>query len=474
MATAAIDENMTITHTIRLGAPFEQQRQFLSLDRQILADGKPAISRANYVGGRGCAKTATGIMLLLKAVADMPGDRLRGFWAEPRHSDIDRIFLTALREIVPAELWELKTRGNYRYIQWANGHSTDLLSRQVDDPNKRVGLGSNYCYGIQDEAADKFQQRKFVDMQNAIRHPNAPYLFHDTLSTPVIGDYEAWCRQPGARIVRSSSYDNIYISDAVIDSWRASMSPDLVRQEIDGEFVALSGRIWSSFVEAPYPEGNILEGFEFRPDDPFWLACDLGGAQSAFQIIQYWEGHPVIVAELTPNNMGLPAALDEIVRTYCGGYDERRQPMRAPVMTFVGHDVATPGSVGIPGSQVFASFGWAWETPQGVLSRKDVQRNAASSIILNSIGERTMLIAAKRSARGVYETRQHFGEGKTRGILNVMRYDQYPDPASREIFIKDKATRGVNALEDDRDAFLYWAVGLHPPAWGLGALTPMA
>jgi hypothetical protein len=124
----------------------------------------------------------------------------------------------------------------------------------------------------------------------------------------------------------------------------------------------------------------------------------------------------------------------------------------------------------MPGAQVLTSLGWEWQTPSGAFSGKDIQRQAASAMIHNNAGQRRVAVAAKRGSDGIYQiARQHFGEGKVRGILNVMRNDTYPESDSREIFRKDKKERGENALEDDRDAFLYWVVCNHPPAWGQGA-----
>jgi hypothetical protein len=88
-------------------------------------------------------------------------------------------------------------------------------------------------------------------------------------------------------------------------------------------------------------------------------------------------------------------------------------------------------------------------------------------MICNNAGERKWAISATKDSSGVYQmTTQHHGRGKSRGILSVMRNDTFPEPQSTEVFRKDKAQAGVNAIEDDRDAWLYFMILTYPPKWG--------
>lgn len=464
--------------TLNLGEPFKKQLEFLNLNRlSVDGDGMKVATRANYVGGRGCSKTTTGILLLLKAVADMPG--LRGYWSEATWPDMDRIFITALRDYVPQSVWKHKTKDGHQWIQWANGHETDLLSRYADNPKKQPGIGSNYAYGIDDEAANGYDLDKMILMHNAIRLQAAPYLFHDTLSTPLMNGYEQWCMSTGT-LIQANSRDNPYMGIGNIEEMEANMSPELIRQQTGGQFIHLAGRIWSGFVEAPWPDGNIVEGMSFDPSKPWFLSCDLGGAQGAYQIVQYidpihngrrmFDGKlAVVVAELTPNRKGINAVLDEVIEHYAGGCDARGIPRRKPEKVFVGRDVNSPGN-DIASAAAFGSLGWEFQTPKQDVFTKDIQHQVATAMMFNNAGQRRFAVAANKDKHGIYQiAKQHFGHGKMRGILNVMRSDTYPDDTQNGIFRKDKAKRGQNALEDDRDCMLYWMVCNHPPAWGLGA-----
>ncbi len=452
---------------------FPQQWEFLSVDRT-----GPGVSRTNYVAGRAGAKTTGGVLLLLDTVKAMPG--LTGYWSEPRHGDIDKVFMPALERIVPSTLWQRVNKQGYRYIQWWNGHRTDLVARNVDNRNKKVGLGPNYAYGIDDEAADMFDAQKFAHMHNAIREPKAPYLFHDSLSTPQLNGYYPYCHLPKAHTIYATSYDNPFVSDEAIDDMVAGMSPEMVEQEIMGKWMQLTGRMWKNFIEKPWPFGNIIEGMEFDVDEPWSLWCDFGGAQSAFQIVQWvdplFKGKrvmagriPVCVAEITPNNMNFEDVLEDcIIPIYCKGDTDKNRPFKSAV----GTDVATPG-LGAPScARLFRNLGWDFVAPK--VSRELRKQNCLAALCnnrklpgtLEHVTERRFCVAANKDRRGIYQiAKQHYGERKQRGILNMFRNDTFPDPSSRDVFNDDKKTAGINAVEDDRDAWGYGISVFHPQPW---------
>jgi hypothetical protein len=466
---------------LNLGPPFPKQLEFLTTPRRIIGKhGQLDIALINMVGGRGMAKTASAILFQLDVVKDCPN--LVSAWAEPTHGDIERVFMTAIRRHVPQALWKVVTRNNFSSILWYNGHKTDLLSREINNPKKQVALGSNYVGIIQDEAANGFDRAKFSQMHKCIREPKAPYLYHVTTSTPWFGGYTAWRNQPGAVTIKGSTYDNPYISLDVIETWKAEMTPESVRQQIFGDDIQLSGMIWKAFREEQWPRGNLMIGHQFDPSKPFYLSFDLGGSQSAAQVYQYvdpiHEGRRmfngrlcVCVAEYTPNDVGLPELVSRIVNDYCGGYDSNRRPRRNPFKVSVGHDIANPGTM-MPGAPVFQALGWDYQVPTGISFSKDFQRQSADALIYNNAGERRFCVAVKsdKDRDGSYRiAAQHYGEGKSRGIMNVMRNDTYPDPKEKGVFSKDKPKLGVNALEDDRDAMLYHIACNHPIGAGIGA-----
>lgn len=449
-------------------AGYPKQHQFISMDREVRNDDDELmIHHSNFVGGRGCSKSTTGIILLLNTVLDMPG--MSGYWSEPRWPDIEKVFMRHLRNAIPEDsgAWKYFNKSGYRFIRWANGHITDLVSRNVDNPNKRVGLGPNYAYGIDDELQDKFDLAKAIDMQNAIRLPGAPYLYHASLATPTMGGFFDWCHQPGAINIHATSYENPYISDGAVDSMVAAMDADTAKQEIYGQWVPLSGRIWKNFEEKPWPDGNIIEGMEFDHDRPYHMSIDLGGAQSSIQIVQYidpiherkmmFKGKlPVVVAEYVPNRELLEDVVNLIEQRY----------QKPPIKVIVGSDVSSPGTTGHTAGPIFGQRGWEYGSPTGRNTSKEVQRQVASSLMLNTLGERRFAVACNKDQHGRYQIiERHYGENKQRGIMHMLRTDTFPEDNSDGTFVKDKNKNGLSALEDCRDAMLYWMIYNHAPTW---------
>ena len=453
----------------------EPQAQILDIFDEIIASKSRAVHYVNYVGGRGCGKTSIALRVILDVALRYPGERTA--WTTRSEPEIDDVIIVELEENLEPEVYRVRGSRGSRYIEWCNGHRTYLKSRNVDNPNKRGGLGLTVMGIVHDEAATGFRIEKLTDFNNGIRGKGRPFFFCLTTSTPLPNGYQSYCQQDIARTVHASSYDSPFLDKENLDTLAAMMDADTVKQELGGQFVMGSGRMWDTFVEKPWPEGNIAEGFQYDPEKPFYLGGDLGGGMSAFQIVQYFDPrHPetgrmmfdgklaVVVAELVPHQMGMEAVAAEIIEHYCEGDHLRRKPVKV----IVGHDVNSSTVVGPSGAEYFRHLGWDYTWPRGTKFRKDVQRQVARSLILNTRGERRFAIAANKNKAGTYEiTKQHFGEGKTTGILQVMRNDQYPAPESNEIFNKDKSKLGKNALEDPRDAMLYWMVENHPPSFDI-------
>ncbi len=459
---------------------YPKQAEYLKAARNrkqvhIDSDGKCGIQFLNFVGGRGAAKSTTAILdLIYVALIDAPG--FRTCWTARSNGEIDDVLLEELERLLPQHLYKVINKAGARRIEWITGSKTFLVSRSVDNPRKRVGLGKNIHGIYHDEMATGFSLDKLTDLNNAIREPGAPYKFCVTTSTPLPNGYEKFVHQEGSTTIVAGSRDNPHISKADIDSQALTMDEMTIRQEHYGEFVITTGRQWDGFVEAPWPEGNILEGATYNPDLPFHIGADLGSGQGAYQIVQHIEPrHPitgekmfdgklaVIVAEFTPNAMDFEEVLGRVIEEYCDGDHTKR----APISVLIGHDVKTKGNVGGSGAEYLRQLGWKYQRPKQKFFSKSTQKICARSLILNTAGERRFAVAANKNKQGKYVIdKQYFGDNKTRGILNVMRNDTYSD-TSDSVFVKDKGRAGKNALEDDRDAFLYWVTCLHPVNFNL-------
>jgi hypothetical protein len=455
------------------------QCEYLSADRT-----QPGITITHFIGGRGSAKTTSGVIKLCEtALNTHPG--IRGFWSEPRHSEIEKVFLPELRKVCPHEdsIWKLVTRQGARFIEWCNGSVTDLLSRNVDNPRRKSNVGSNYGYGFVDEAALGFTVETINDLMNGVRDTSGPYRFVDMLTTPQMNGYYNFVTASKDRVIRARSYDNPWLDPADIDSMAAHMAPEYVKQEIEGEWITGTGRIWTGYVDAPWPEGN-KHGAEWDPEKPWWLFADLGSAQASYQIMQQVEGAvdprtgyryneriDVIVGEVLANNISWSSAFHLINEKYAKeraavvGGDGR------PVEVCIGHDVATRGNDGNAVSLHLKQMGWQYRSPSGLLTEKAIQQQVLASRLQNGLGERRLCISSKLRR---HEHEWSPGRPKNRGVEMMLLTDSYPDVTSRDVFIKDKKTKGTDAIEDDRDALLYGMILLHTPNWARKAPGKMA
>jgi len=432
------------------GPRHEPVCKYLSIDR----GAHKGISSTHLVGGRGSAKTTGGGQLLHRvAYHDMPGAPL--FWTEPRDADFDRIFLPMLEKLVPRSHWDYI--GSPRQVRFSSGTKLDLISRNVDNPRKKVGIGPTYAGGWMDEEAEKFTIGRWNDFKNAVRLEGVPYRFIDSMSTPVMNGYYELCMRPHHTVIHASSYDNPFISKDAIDDMVADMSDTFVAQEIQGQWIRHEGRVWSSFSEADYPEGNMHEA-TWDAARPWHLGLDLGQGMGHWQIWQYHgRSYPddphrvaVVVAEGMQRHQSIQPVLSLI--------KERYGKNKIPATVAAGHDVGTLGMTGPPPALLLRQMGWPCRWPTGDLADKSTQGQAMDRLILDTTGARRFAIS---------KNIERHGPRGTWGLLNCMRVDTYPDPGSRAWFVKDKAAASIANCEDPRDSMLYLAVMKHPPIWSV-------
>lgn len=429
-----------------------------------------------FVAGRGSGKTAIAVIDLF-FVAMIEAPKAETLWTTRTNGEIDKVLISCLKALVPSKFYRICNQPGNRYIQWSRGHKTHLVSRQVYNSNMRPALGMTVMGVYFDELATNYDHSKVTDILNTVRGKQWPFLFCVSISTPLPNGFKQFVQRDDCYTVYSSSYDSPFLDNANVQSMADQLDEDTVKQELMGQFVVTSGRMWDTFVEKPFPEGNILENFEFDHSKPFYLGVDLGGSQSAIGLYQYTDpihpetGHKlfngrlmVLVAEWLPNKTGIEVVIQDIVDRYCGGDHNTRKP----ALVCIGHDVNSSTVTGATGAEVFRSLGWQFDFPRGQASRKAVQRQQARSMILNSRGERRFVISATKDKHGTYQTVKHMGKNQTRGLLDVMRLDTYPD--NDEVFNKDKAKLKTGALEDARDAWLYPLIINHPPTLNASTL----
>jgi hypothetical protein len=434
--------------------PFLKQCEYLGISRK-----GQGTSRSHWVGGRGSAKTTTGILLALRAVTEwMPG--LPGCWTEPTYRLCHDVFLAEWRRIVPSDFYKLNKAD--MTIHCATGSTIYIRSRNVDNSNREVIKGVNLAWGIDDEQAYKHDEQKYMDIDAAIR-VNTPYRFHDTLTTPKLGPYKDLVESQGHNLVHATSYDNPHLPQDWAKDMAAQMGPEYMEQEILGRWVALSGRIWKHWSNKPWPEGNIHH-HEHAYEEPYFLFFDIGVASSAWLIVQavepidkhgrrLWGVDPVwvVTAEYMPKRDG---SVDAILR-------QIKEEYGTPIRVVAGADLTTRSSTDARTANWYVTrhFGQIPVTPvTGWLADKEVQQSQLSYGILDTKGRRR--ICASKNLR------QHHPETK-RGILEMMEQDTWADSEKKKSSV---ALPKEGRLEHVRDALMYGTVAaMIKPRFGLYA-----
>jgi hypothetical protein len=417
--------------------PYPQQAQFLRLDRL----GRDT-NREHYVGGRGCAKTTTGIILACRASLEwMPG--FAGIWTEPTYRHCIDIFLREFKKLVPSELY--KYSSSDMRIDWRNGSTIDIRSRNVDNPGKEINKGPNYAWGIEDEIAYKFDLDKYWDLDLAIRDPSATHRFHACLTTPKMNRYYNLATSEDHTLIRARSLDNPFLPEGWVDSVASQMTAKRRAQELEGEWVSLTGRIWDTWSADRWPMGNTHDHV-YDKSIPYFLFFDLGVASSAWLIVQRLRDVWVAVAEYTPKRDGsVDRVLAQIKRDY-----------GIPCKVVAGADLNTRSSTDAMTSQHFVNkhFGAIPTVAvSGWIADKEIQQAQLSYMICDSSDYRRLCISRKFKSHNPEENR---------GLVEVMTQDTWPEEKSNrtsELLPKD------GRLEHMRDALLYGCVGaMEPPS----------
>jgi hypothetical protein len=440
----------------RLLPPHEKQKNLISY---LFQPNDSWVKQADLCCGRGFGKSFLSIFIATMALSLSPDEV--GLFLEPDWKRVRRVFLKKWRQIVPKSLYILNKSD--QMITWLPtgsilfyGPRNITGSYQTAEDSE---LGTDVTFVIDDEAALRCSSAFYVNTLATIREPSN-VRFYLTLSTPRIGEYQELVESKGHKLFRGKSSDNPYLPDNYVETLRANMSPDKAERELEGKFVALSGKIWKHWSDEAWPAGNIHH-HAHEHENPFVLFFDIGVASSAWLIVQavepehrghiLWDHDPVwvVTAEYMPKRDG---SVDSILR-------EIKRDYGTPIRVVAGADLDTRSSLDPKTAQWFITkhFGQVTTTPaKGVLmSDKEVQHDQLSYGILDTAKRRRFCVS-KNLERHYPETR--------RGILEMMREDQFVERVTRGMTFLPKEHR----LEHVRDAAMYGAVVcMFPPKVGL-------
>lgn len=432
--------------------PHRRQQDFLDFLCTPSVDGE--IRRCHFVAGRGAGKSLAAVLGVLMVCIDEPGTV--GLVTAPTNRQLADGFMALWRERVPMDLWTYHSRQGTRehFVQLVNGSMFFLRSRYVDNPSRGADAhrGMNVSWWLDDEGALGYNPRQMSNISACIRRPGE-HVFHVDTTTPRLGLYHEWATTEGHTIIHARSADNPYLPKGWVDGQRKIMSAEQAARELDAEFVALDGRIWSGWKDEMWPNGNIWQG-AYDKSKPFYLFFDIGVGNGAYAIVQTFDAQKsgltvfpgrvwVVVAEYTPRSDGSVSRVCQRIKADYG----------MPSMVVCGADIKTrsQGDATTPEYFVRQIFGAVPLVDiSGFEANKMVQYDRLSYLICSAMGERRFCAAS-----GLVEH-----DTGSRGVLKMVEQDEWPDDGQRrgKVYLpKD------GRLEHMRDALLYGAVGIMSP-----------
>lgn len=420
---------------------------------------EPRVKKCDLCCGLGFSKTQTCLDIAQMKLEQGPGERV--LFLEPDMNRLNKCFVAPWRASVPPSLYKMNE--GKREIQYYNGAILYFNHRDIRGNRALAadaGRGPNLTGIIDDESAISFHTEFMVNLLARLRAAS-PNLFILTATTPKVGPYGNWIKRVGHQLFRGRTIDNPYLKpspeqyDAEL---RANMSELQARRELDGELVALEGRIWSGAdLTKPYPEGTINESHtEFIPGRDWWLFSDTGTATGAYVVVQimdkphsigpYADNHPVwvAVADYCPNDDASASRAFQRLKTEFG----------TPVAVVGGMDLGKRQEVGSSIEDLVAEVWGPYVQVIKMSERqyaKQIQFDRLSYLLKSYHGDRHFTVAKNFKSLDPYSKR---------GVLEALDEYQYRDIPRDSEFLPKGADQPLCHVSD---ALMMGAVGVMSP-----------
>ena len=250
-------------------------------------------------GGWGAGKTVVGAIAALKKVIANPGKR--GFIAAPTYNMLMTVTLKEFFNWCPKALIA-RIDKQERTIYFING--AEVYWGSTDRPFTLEG--KNITWFWLDEARFcKVQAWEFLKARMRIDGPDMQGLL---TSTPAMNylhkEFKDQTEDRGLYKVRTA--ENIHLPKKYIEDMERSLSPEMFRVYMEGEFVYLAGGVFPNFLGS-----RNVYGIEYDPHEPVEMGIDFGINKPAVVFCQHFRRCPVhmktdcvhVIGELMPDNV---------------------------------------------------------------------------------------------------------------------------------------------------------------------------
>ena len=232
-----------------------------------------------FIGGVGSGKTWAGcVKALIHSHDDVYGAIVAPTY--PMLRDVTQATLLGILDDAESTYEFIKSEG---ILRW-NG--AQIYLRSADQPERLRGLNLDWAY--LDEAA-LMREKVWKIILGRLRR-GTPLAWITTTPAGFNWVYRQFVEShdPKYGIVQASTRDNTYLPGEYLDDLLTNYSGDFAAQEIDGQFIAFEGLVFSEFrqqehVVEPFEipaSWTIVRGIDFGYTNPFvclWGAVDEDG-----------------------------------------------------------------------------------------------------------------------------------------------------------------------------------------------------
>ena len=248
-----------------------------------------------FVGGIRSGKTWSGCSWVLMMAKEYPN--CTGLVCANTYPQLRDSTLPTMLSVLDKWGWRYKY---HRTDKELNVYGRRLLFRSLDVYDSI--RGQEHGYALIDEASYSSLDALQV-VRGRLSSPNGPCRLRITTTARGRGWlYDQYVTElqerPELRSRRGiiqgvSTQQNTFLTKEYIDMVTSGYSGDYARQELGGEFVAFSGRVF------PFSEDAHLVPVSFDPALPYWHSVDFGRRRPAWLVIQpHGEGDVVVDAYL--------------------------------------------------------------------------------------------------------------------------------------------------------------------------------
>jgi hypothetical protein len=423
----------------------------------------PTVKQVDLCCGLGFGKTVLAIQAAALTL-NLDGNQ-RLLFLEPDWDRVNDTFLTTWQRVIPSDMYKIQVGKNL--IHWWNGSQLIFRPRVITGSRERIQdkfRGIEFTAVVDDETAIGFDYVQYLNTFARIRAPSK-IRYYFTLSTPKVGPYGRFINRGTNKLFTGRTADNHYLLARDPDyekNLRLNMSADQARRELDGELIALEGRIWKTAMpNIPWPMGNRNDNHRsFDKKKPWWLFCDFGSSTGAYAVIQktdsvhngreMFKGDVwVAVADLCPRDDASASRAFQKLKTEFG----------FPAGVVGGRDMNKRSDGGGDTVAYFAQQSWSnvqiYPCDETTYN-KQLQYDRLSYLMCSALGERRFTIAKDFIS---LEPESHSG------IREMIDEDAWPAEDKRragDFLPKNKDIR----VQHVRDALLMGAVEvMAPPDW---------